>query len=435
MRYRWSLLLPLLLLCATGTAQGQKMVLDDPDERPSHRPVGSGLESVPQPEAWLEQRLRSSRLMQMHQEGRDREQLQGDFRAMVQRLLRDPKFLDSIRASLSPEEVERMRKRFEGGEPLSEDGGLQKLLQHALGGEGLSAGDAEALRRLAEQLREKGLLRPPENDDVRPATPEPGAAPPPSTGADATGGALPRPLEDRAAEWGREQIGQFVRDLDQWLESPSGQSWAAYLKTLAQRYEESGRATAALRDQASRLSRYLPRVSDYLPRTPLPTPTPTLPRMPSIGPLPLPSALAPGSLASSGRGALWLVGLIAVAALLWWGRGVVFGLPPVARRGWQIGPWPVRPGDVATRGDLVRAFEYLALLRLGPDARTHHHLDLAARLGGQPDVDPDRRRDAASFLARLYETSRYAPEDTPLVAEELLRARRDLGYLAGEPAA
>ncbi|MFO0930054.1 MAG: hypothetical protein U0736_24025 [Gemmataceae bacterium] len=227
-----------------------------------------------------------------------------------------------------------------------------------------------------------------------------------------------------------------MNDLDRWLESPSGKEWATYLKTLSQRYEASSRTTEAIRDQAGRLSRYLPRLSDYLPRTALPTPvTPTLPRLPSVGPLALPTGFGPGSFAAGGSGALWVIGVIALAALLWCGRGVVVGWTGSARSSWQLGPWPVRPEDVTTRGDLVRAFEYLALLRLGPDARTHHHLDLAARIGAQPDLDPDRRRDAALALARLYETSRYAPDDAPLVSEDLLRARRELSYLAGEPAA
>jgi hypothetical protein len=101
----------------------------------------------------------------------------------------------------------------------------------------------------------------------------------------------------------------------------------------------------------------------------------------------------------------------------------------------MLGPWPVRPGEVATRGDLVRAFEHLALLCLGPTARTCHHLELARLLGAQPAPDPERRRDAAVDLAQVYEQARYTPDDEVLPDDLMRRARRELCYLAGEPAA
>ena len=95
----------------------------------------------------------------------------------------------------------------------------------------------------------------------------------------------------------------------------------------------------------------------------------------------------------------------------------------------------MRPDQVSTRGDLVRAFEHLALLCLGRDARTHHHLDLATRIGQQPSLDQDRRKEAARDLALLYEQARYTPDDEHLADEDLRRARRELSYLAGETAA
>jgi hypothetical protein len=79
----------------------------------------------------------------------------------------------------------------------------------------------------------------------------------------------------------------------------------------------------------------------------------------------------------------------------------------------------------------VRAFEYLALLSLGRSARTCHHLEVADQLGTQPAGDPSRRRQAAAFLARLYERARYAPAEEAIPAEEMAAARRDLCYLAG----
>ncbi|MFO0930055.1 MAG: hypothetical protein U0736_24030 [Gemmataceae bacterium] len=196
MRCRWAALLLIILSVATA-ARGQPVV-----ERPSHRPVGSGLETLLKPQELLERRLHGPRLAQAEREANDRAQMQGDFRSLVQRLMRDPKFLDSIRSRLTPEDLERIRRQFENGEPLVEDGALQRLLEQALGGKGLSGADAETLGRLAEKLRESGLLTRPMNDSVGPPrTSGPGgnpSLPPPNpTPPTNAGNSTPSPFEDR----------------------------------------------------------------------------------------------------------------------------------------------------------------------------------------------------------------------------------------------
>ena len=98
--------------------------------------------------------------------------------------------------------------------------------------------------------------------------------------------------------------------------------------------------------------------------------------------------------------------------------------------GWQPGAWPVDPARVASREDVVRAFDHLSLVRLGFDARHCHHLDIASRLGAD-----EPRRQAAAQLAVLYERARYTPTDEALPPEALAAARRDLCLLAGVPAA
>ncbi len=109
-----------------------------------------------------------------------------------------------------------------------------------------------------------------------------------------------------------------------------------------------------------------------------------------------------------------------------------------ARRGndsfgaWRLGPWPVNPAAVRTRAELVQAFDHLALLLLGPVARSWNHLVIAARLG--EDRKADRRR-AAAQLAGLYEQARYAPPGEVLADADLAAARRDLCLLAGVYAA
>src|SRR5262249_61129604 len=93
--------------------------------------------------------------------------------------------------------------------------------------------------------------------------------------------------------------------------------------------------------------------------------------------------------------------------------------------GWKLGPWPVDPAAVRTREELVRAFEYLSLLRLGPSARSRNHLEIADRLGNG----------AARQLARAYEQAPSAPPADTLADSDLANARRHLTFLAGAPSA
>jgi hypothetical protein len=156
--------------------------------------------------------------------------------------------------------------------------------------------------------------------------------------------------------------------------------------------------------------------------------------------------LSPRSSGSSSRGGLSGVsasglgnGLLIVLLLA--GAGVVVWLVLAGRRwvrgeagrAWRLGPWPVTPAAVQTRGDVVKAFEYLAMLLLGRRAVPANHLEIAGQLA--PNDLTGQRRLAAAELADLYEHARYAPPDEDLSADEMASARRDLSLLAGSSAA
>jgi hypothetical protein len=137
--------------------------------------------------------------------------------------------------------------------------------------------------------------------------------------------------------------------------------------------------------------------------------------------------------ASAGSGAgfqvlFWLFLGLAVVFALWKVLAGQRERRAQAARGWKLGPWPVDPAAVGTREELVRAFEYLTLLCLGPAARCWNHRRIADRLGG--GAGPERRS-AAAELTELYEQARYAPPEEPLPAGELEAARRHLCLLAG----
>src|SRR5207253_10932011 len=133
-----------------------------------------------------------------------------------------------------------------------------------------------------------------------------------------------------------------------------------------------------------------------------------------------------------------LIGMLVVAmvgVLAWKLMSYRQGLQDAGGNPWNLGAWPVHPSAIRTRADLVKAFEYLAVLLLGPQARTHHHLDLAEELGKEATGEDPRRSEAARSLAYLYEIARYTPDDETLPPDELATARRELSFLAGAAAA
>jgi hypothetical protein len=99
------------------------------------------------------------------------------------------------------------------------------------------------------------------------------------------------------------------------------------------------------------------------------------------------------------------------------------------RAHWQVGPWPVAPDSLASREDIIRAFEYLCVLKLGPEARAWNHRQAAKRLG------TDDRASTALHLAGLYERARYAPEAEGFSERAIMDARGDLSRMAEDASA
>lgn len=129
-------------------------------------------------------------------------------------------------------------------------------------------------------------------------------------------------------------------------------------------------------------------------------PRPNLPEM-DFSSRALPSApsiqFSSGELGAVANVLLIGLALAVVAAAIWKVRRMAMSPEAKARR--ALGPWPLDPGSVSTREDVIRAFEYLSLLRCGEPARTWHHHAIAERLGNSD----------AQRLAELYEQARYAP--------------------------
>jgi hypothetical protein len=149
--------------------------------------------------------------------------------------------------------------------------------------------------------------------------------------------------------------------------------------------------------------------------------------MPSAG-----SAPSVGDLGSAG-GTSWLpVVMLAVIAgvglLLWWlWPKLLAGRAGGPRPLTGLGPWPVDPRTIADRAALVKAFEYLSVLRCGTGAKVWNHVTIADELRrAVPEVG-----DLAGPLARLYAVARYTPAAEPLADADLVEARGHLCRLAG----
>jgi hypothetical protein len=220
-----------------------------------------------------------------------------------------------------------------------------------------------------------------------------------------------------------------------------------------QRWEQLGRGANALSERWGTLRDAL-----HLDRL---VPSSDSPWLARLMPRSLPSrlgeqALARPRLADTGPGnggarswsaLLALLGLAAVAYAVWkvldqWH----FGHERSAAEEWDAGPWPVDPARVATRGELVQAFEHLSLLVLGRAARAWNHREIAEQLGheesrprpGQSPQPPlvvfpngGERRLVAKELATLYEQARYSPPGDYLPDQAFAAARSALCRFAG----
>jgi hypothetical protein len=290
----------------------------------------------------------------------------------------------------------------------------------------------EALRKKWERLKlpEGPKLGPdegpkPASGPLAGSDPDQQAPSPPEPAAEEDEGQLTEWLHDWLQELEETGIGQVLR------ESPAFQQGLADLQEAILHGRSSGPSLHFW--DVPKLVEGLPLPGWNLPElrsgvAKLPTvhlPSLPRPRLPFGGPM-MPGV--PSGSASTRQVILLLLLLAAGGFLLWRAVGRLRTVPPAAR-GWRLGPWPIDPAHITTRAELVRAFEHLSLLLLGPAARTRNHLAVAAALVGT-GPDAARRQNAAAELADLYEQARYAPEEGPLTPEQLAAARRDLCLLA-----
>jgi hypothetical protein len=235
----------------------------------------------------------------------------------------------------------------------------------------------------------------------------------------------PRPsLDERAREWLRDVLedarySSWFRELLQ--DSPGLEE---SLNDLIRSLDAGAGDESWLRDLTLPLDVWDKVSSLSLPDLPeMHLPVPELSSWGGGGSLPVPGVPAGG--APSSAVVLSLTALLAVLVLAWWwvrARSQTH-LP---RQGWKLGPWPVLPQNVTTREQFMQAFEYLALLLVGIEARVSNHRAIAERMNAKAP----RRREVVDELAALYEQARYAPAND-LSPAALNAARHHLCLLAG----
>jgi hypothetical protein len=277
--------------------------------------------------------------------------------------------------------------------------------------------------------------RPPQPRVERPPAPE--RPPPPPPKGNPAELAARRQWTNRIAEWAerfpRDQLSGSFRD------SPAIRDLVRRLTEAATDALRSTGASEGLDAQLARWETKWKSASDWLPHE-LPAalrmwPMHDLTSMPHVNwQLPdidvSPPALSSRELSppdvelgAVANVVFALAGVVVMAALVW--RLRASRSTPDAAGLRPLGPWPLDPARVTSRAELIRAFEYLSLLRLGEPARAWHHRAIAANLAGSGTV----RREAADRLAALYEQARY----TPLAGGEAdwTAARGPLLMLAG----
>lgn len=417
--------------------------IDKGQDRPSHRALDDGTTDPSRVEDILTQRL-----LQAGENGDLQKELQG--------LLGNPELLKELtKGRLSEEQLQLLRDNSGKIGELLGDARFRKLLEQAVQGQGLksgglSEGQIEALKKLAESKFNAEGLPPidPADANTLPNSKPPVGPDDPMDNQDLppTNSLPPNPVLPPAASaadgeswWDRQMKELTRRAMEELNDASNAEAFQDALRSLGglrrgpdgEQLDLAGLWQGAAKD----LNGWLPPVRPRWPEgigsffkdlhfTP-----------PNVG-----NAfkgtfggMSGGGPASSGPDAgvvVWVIVGIALAIVGWKMRGKL----DAAQRGGAspaiLGPWPVQPNSVASRDDLRRAFEYLALLRLGAAAVACHHLEIAARLGGDP-----AHRSAADELAHLYERARYEPDRSPLAECDLASARRGLALLAGVAAA
>ncbi len=311
------------------------------------------------------------------------------YKEFVEKLLRDPgKF------KVDPELVKQLK--------LSDPNVQDKLKKWVGdGAKGKPPVSPEQLKRLQDELQ-KIVKDQPDVGSMPPIPPPieaPPDVPPPDLDGDARGSLkeiMEKMEESKFGEWLRDSPAwhRAIEDLYRSVRFPRVQPNAGGFERLTRgmfRLDKLPLPNAAALERLGKLKP--PSLPRWMPSLPS-LPSIGRPSLPSVAPPPMPTAASLGTLAA------WLL-CLALVALFAWQASKWIKWTDRRRRGAAVdlGPWPVDPQQVATRAELVRAFDHLALLRLGTQARTWNHNAVARGLAEHAAAQAE----SAALLAACYE--------------------------------
>ncbi len=318
--------------------------------------------------------------------------------------LKDPKFqkalLDWIEGD--PELKKALRERFKmiGGKLPPELQSLQK-----------------ELRKIDGKALEKQVT-----EDV-PATnaPESPAKTEPDPLAKFAAKAMKQAEETSMGDWLRDSPAwrQALLDFEGALKNPQPASkgsngWIDQFAVPEEKLLDLGKETAR---QLRKLPR--PRLENWNLNPGFPVPgAPALPQIPSVsfpgtGGRPLPRL---------GLAIVWLLFAVLFVFVAWRLLRRKGKTTEQKNERAGLGPWPIRPEQVSTRTDLVRAFDYLAVWSLGQRVRCANHQAVA----NEWNEKAPHCAGLSGALAQIYEESRYTKGMEELSPAQCDQARQAL---------
>jgi hypothetical protein len=418
------------------------------DPRPSHR-----LDLFPMPSGDLEKLLRE----------RLADKRNGQIATKLNELGIKPETLDQLKDPKFLKELEK----FNFDNPLLPPN-LRDMLKGMKPEDLKEKLNPETLDQIKEKLQQQ---QPDPQEGIKPP-PQSNETPPPEKNEEASSAVGPagpnippgmeRPGRSDAKDadtTANSRLGRFLERIAQKVEPKFRDSQAGrrFMRSLGEhmgekdpRWAELSRGASAIADRWSTFSRSL-HLEQAVPEHPpewlarlVPQSWPSLnlgAHLPTVAPPPMPNMSSVDG-PRQGGGISWLLGMAGiagVAVLVWrfFGRYLVEE-DPIAKARRQLGPWPVQPSAVASKEDLIRAFEYLSVLRIGPEARNWNHRHIAQNLGTGNRLSSRRDSQSAPVypkeaeeLASLYERARYTPPEDSLPESAFMQARHDIRLLAG----
>jgi hypothetical protein len=393
----------------------------------SHHDLPGGLD-LDNPQEMMAQRLQE--LHELHQ-----------LQDQVQGLLKDPEFLTQLQQFSEPQ-LRQLSEKLRQGKGLGQDRTWKEFLDQVASHKKLNERQIESLRRFAERAEHQhvggtisgSLYVPGPPSSLPPASSNPAPSPPP---ADAPEPSLLDRMQEETTKWMMEHLDDVGGDVLEALTEIGTTDEAAPLAELLRSMQQPNFSDMNVSEPAMGLSNYLSKVGEFVQEQrgawdEVRSIFHAAPSLPSFGNSSASTAATVASAGDSWMPALLSLLMLALMVLLLcrMAARAQAQAGPGDAESWRLGSWPVAPSAVATRQDVIRAFEYLALLLLGPSAGACHHRALAERLAEQDSGNPARRQ-AAEILASFYEQARYAPAGESLSPEELIDARHALCYLAG----